>query len=82
VEKETEEATVVIPKMEAEIVKLTQTLGEEEKVLEEIQENCKGADQLNFYSLVESSFLCHVKLGIGFSTCVQFRSSKLKILKH
>ncbi len=44
VEKETEEATVVIPKMEAEIVKLTQKLGEEEKVLEEIQENCKGAD--------------------------------------
>ncbi|CAK9223237.1 unnamed protein product [Sphagnum troendelagicum] len=42
VEKETEEATVVIPKMEAEIVKLTQKLGEEEKVLEEIQENCKG----------------------------------------
>jgi hypothetical protein len=48
VEKETEEATVVIPKMEAEIVKLTQKLGEEEKVLEEIQENCKGANQLNF----------------------------------
>ncbi len=36
---------MVIPKMEAEIVKLAQKLGEEEKVLEEIQENCKGTDQ-------------------------------------
>ncbi len=45
-EKEIEEATMVIPKMEVEIVKFAQTLGEDEKVFEKIQENYKGVDLL------------------------------------
>jgi hypothetical protein len=49
-EKEFEEVIVAIPKMEVEIVKVTHTIGEDEKVLKEIQENCKGADLL-FISL-------------------------------
>jgi hypothetical protein len=44
VEKETEEATTLIPKMGIEIVKPAKKLGEEEKVLEAIQENYKGVD--------------------------------------
>jgi hypothetical protein len=50
VEKETKEATIVIPKMGTEIIKPTKKLGEEEKVLEVIQENYKGADPLNLFS--------------------------------
>lgn len=42
VERETAESTLVIPKMEKEIVRLTQQLGEEEKALEILQEGCKG----------------------------------------
>ena len=42
VEKETAESTVLIPKMEAEVVQLTEQLGEEEKALEALQEGCKG----------------------------------------
>jgi hypothetical protein len=68
VEKEIEEATTMIPKMGIEIVKPIKKLREEEKVLEAIQENCKGVDLLNLFSLVKSSFLFHVKLNIGFST--------------
>ena len=44
VEKETVESTVVIPKMEAEVVRLTEQLGEEEKALESLQEGCKGTN--------------------------------------
>ncbi len=50
-EKEIEEATIVIPKMGTEIIKPTKKLGEEERVLEVIQENYKGADSLNLFSL-------------------------------
>ncbi len=51
-EKETEEATIVIPKMGTEIIKPTKKLGEEEKMLEVIQENYKGVlDPLNLFSL-------------------------------
>jgi hypothetical protein len=50
VEREIEKATMVIPKTEIEIVKPTQKHREEEKVLEEIQENYKGANLLNFFS--------------------------------
>jgi hypothetical protein len=60
----------MIPKMGTKIVKPTKKLGEEEKVLEAIQENCKGVNLLNLYSLTKSSFLFHVKLSIGFSTFV------------
>ncbi len=82
-EKETEEATIVIPKMATEIVKPTKKHGEEEKVLEAIQENCKGVDPLNLFSLVKSSFLFHVKLSIGFSTFVfDFCCCEWQILKH
>lgn len=42
VEKETAESTVLIPKMEAEVARLTEQLGEEEKTLEALQEGCKG----------------------------------------
>ncbi len=69
-EKETKEATTVIPKMGIKIVKPTKKLGEEEKVLKAIEENCKGAKSLNLFSLVKFSFLFHVKLSIGFSTFV------------
>lgn len=44
VEKETVESTEMIPKMEAEVVRLTEQLGEEEKALEAMQEGCKGAN--------------------------------------
>ncbi len=60
----------MIPKMGIEIIKPIKKLGEEEKVLEVIQENCKGADPLNLFSLAKFSFLFHVKLSIGFSTFV------------
>jgi len=70
VEKETKEATTVIPKMGIKTVKPTKKLGKEEKVLEVIEENCKGVEPLNLFSLVKSSFLFHVKLSIGFSTFV------------
>ncbi len=60
----------MIPKMGTEIIKPAKKLGEEEKVLEAMQENYKGADLLNLFSLVKSSFLFHVKLSIGFSTFV------------
>ncbi len=64
-EKEIEEATIVIPKMGTEIVKPTKKLREEKKMLEVIQENCKGANLLNLFLLAKSSFLFHVKLSIG-----------------
>lgn len=38
------ESTVVIPKMEAEVVRLTEQLGEEEKALEALQEGCKSTN--------------------------------------
>jgi hypothetical protein len=44
VEKETVESTELIPKMEAEVVRLTEQLGVEEKALEVMQEGCKGAN--------------------------------------
>jgi hypothetical protein len=62
VEKETKEVTIVIPKMGTKIIKPTKKLGEEEKVFKEIQENFKGADLRNLFSLTKSSFLCHMKL--------------------
>ncbi|KAG6545760.1 hypothetical protein Mapa_012721 [Marchantia paleacea] len=42
VERETKESTTSIPKLEEEVVKLTQKLAEEENTLEEIRENAKG----------------------------------------
>ncbi len=60
----------MIPKMGLEIFKPTKKLGEEEKVLEAIQENDKGANPLNLFSVAKSNFLFHVKLNIGFSTFV------------
>ncbi len=82
-EKETKEATIVIPNMGTKIVKPIEKLGEEEKVLEAIQENYKGADPLNLFSLAKSSFLFHVKLGIGFSTFFfDFCCCEWHILKH
>jgi hypothetical protein len=82
-EKEIEEATTMIPKMGIGVVKPTEKLGEEEKVLEEIQENCKGTDPLNLFSLTKSSFLFHVKLSIGFSTLVfDFCYCEWQIFKH
>ncbi len=54
----------MIPNMGLEIVKPTKKLGEEEKVLEAIQENGKGANPLNLFSIAKSSFLFHVKLNI------------------
>ncbi len=57
----------MIPKMGTEIIKPIKKLGEEEKMLEVIQENYKGADSLNLFSLAKSSFLFNVKLSIGFS---------------
>jgi len=73
VEKEIEEATIMIPKMGTKIIKPTKKLGEEEKMFEAIQENYKGADPLNLFSLAKFSFLFHVKLSIGFSTlCLIF----------
>jgi hypothetical protein len=72
VEKETKEAIIVIPKMGTEIINPIKKLGEEEKMLEVIQENCKGANPLNLFSLAKSSFLFHVKLSIGFSNFVIF----------
>ncbi len=48
-EKETKEVTMVIPKMEVETIKFTQTFGEDEKVLEEIKKNYKGANLLFTY---------------------------------
>ncbi len=73
----------MIPKMGIGVVKPTEKLGEEEKVLEEIQENCKGTDPLNLFSLTKSSFLFHVKLSIGFSTLVfDFCYCEWQIFKH
>ncbi len=37
---------MVIPKMEVETIKFTQTFGEDEKMLEEIKKNYKGANLL------------------------------------
>jgi hypothetical protein len=83
VEKETEEATIVITKMGTKIVKPTKKLGVEEKVLEAIQENCKAVNLLNLFSLAKSSFLFHVKLSIGFSTFVfDFCCCEWQIFKH
>jgi len=62
VEKETKEVTTVIPKMGTEIIKPTKKFGEEEKVFEKIQENSKGANLLNLFSVAKSSFSCHMKL--------------------
>jgi len=53
VEKETVESTEMIPKMEAEVVRLTEQFGEEEKALDAMQEGCKGA---NFVCRMHSSF--------------------------
>ncbi len=54
-EKKTEEATTVIPKMGIEIVKPTKKLGEEGKMFEAMQENYKGVDLLNLFSLAKYS---------------------------
>jgi hypothetical protein len=52
-------------------------------VLEAIQENYKGVDSLNLFSLTKSSFLFHVKLTIGLSTFVfDFCCCEWQILKH
>lgn len=61
VEKETEESTVLIPKMEADIIRFTQQLGEEEKLLEEMQEGCKGVILLHRNCLLckNLGLLCH-----------------------
>lgn len=44
----------MIPKMEAEVVQLTEQLGEEEKALEALQEACKGA--IYIYDKLFSSY--------------------------
>lgn len=46
VEKETAESTILIPKMETEVVQFTEQLEEEEKALEALLEGCKG---MNLY---------------------------------
>jgi hypothetical protein len=64
VEKETKEVTIMIPKMGTKIIKPTKKLGEEEKVFKEIQENYKGANLLNLFSLAKST-----TRNFGFCNC-------------
>jgi hypothetical protein len=56
---------VLIPKMEAEVVRLTEQLGEEEKALEALQEGCKGKNlYLEYMHPISHTMIQYLKSAI------------------